>query len=240
MRQRRQELQEHDQERDMGHETSAYLEGRQEVAAAQGAQGRRPCVPRALPALHAVRVVPSGRVPPLHRDRLAPQPRRDSVRLYLRGHRAASVGRFRQVPLPAVERDSPQGPRERERRACRHRYADVQRRAVDAVRSRDRLRQQGARPGTRTAGTLPGRHRQTGRRRPRHHLRYDEGQSAARGREGFGADVVIDVQTQDIQEEIRKATGGKGVDVSVDCTAAPVRSRCTPGSRRSSRRPESS
>ena len=35
----------------------------------------------------------------------------------------------------------------------------------------------------------------------------------------FGADVVIDVQTQDIQEEIKKATGGKGVDVSIDCTA---------------------
>lgn len=35
----------------------------------------------------------------------------------------------------------------------------------------------------------------------------------------FGADVVIDVMQQDPLEEILKATGGKGVDFSIDCTA---------------------
>ena len=35
----------------------------------------------------------------------------------------------------------------------------------------------------------------------------------------FGADVVIDVEKEDVQERILEVTGGKGVDVSVDCTA---------------------
>jgi threonine dehydrogenase-like Zn-dependent dehydrogenase len=42
----------------------------------------------------------------------------------------------------------------------------------------------------------------------------------------LGADVVIDVQADDALERIREATGGRGVDVVLDCTAgagtAPV------------------
>jgi threonine dehydrogenase-like Zn-dependent dehydrogenase len=35
----------------------------------------------------------------------------------------------------------------------------------------------------------------------------------------LGADVVINVDTHDVVEEVLKATGGIGVDVSIDCTA---------------------
>jgi threonine dehydrogenase-like Zn-dependent dehydrogenase len=35
----------------------------------------------------------------------------------------------------------------------------------------------------------------------------------------LGADVVIDVQKEDVLERVNEATGGKGVDVSIDCTA---------------------
>jgi threonine dehydrogenase-like Zn-dependent dehydrogenase len=35
----------------------------------------------------------------------------------------------------------------------------------------------------------------------------------------LGADVVIDVQQEDVLERIKEATGGKGVDFSIDCTA---------------------
>ena len=35
----------------------------------------------------------------------------------------------------------------------------------------------------------------------------------------FGADVVINVDTDDVIEKVMEATSGKGVDVSVDCTA---------------------
>ena len=168
----------------MGHENVGRIWKAGKKWLSARAQGRRPRVPRALPAVHEVRVVPSGRVPPLHRDRLAPQSGRDPVRLHVGRHRAAPVGRLRQVPLPAVERRASQGSRERERRVGRHRHADGQRRAMDAVRGGDRVRVVGAHPRPGSARALPSRHRQAGRGRSRHHLRDVEGQGAARSREG--------------------------------------------------------
>ncbi len=51
----------------------------------------------------------------------------------------------------------------------------------------------------------------------------------------FGADLAIDVENQDAREEIRAATGGRGVDIVVDVSpyaTAPVRDAldyCAPG-----------
>ena len=147
-------------------------------------------------------------------------PGRDSLRLHLGRHRAAPLGRFREVPLPAVERRAAQGSRQREPRARRHRHADVQRRAVDAVRSRDRLRD--ARSSSKAPDSR-GSAKSSPPNRPAPIWSSSRGRRKDKARlevaKSFGADVVIDVQTQDIQEEIRKATGGKGVDVSIDCTA---------------------
>ena len=51
----------------------------------------------------------------------------------------------------------------------------------------------------------------------------------------LGADHVIDVQAEDPLERILEVTGGKGVDVVLDCTAGAGRdARCCSASTRSS------
>jgi NADPH:quinone reductase and related Zn-dependent oxidoreductases len=52
----------------------------------------------------------------------------------------------------------------------------------------------------------------------------------------LGADHVIDVQKEDPLARIMEITGGKGVDVALDCTAARGPSRYCSAWRRSSAR----
>ncbi len=80
-----------------------HRQGRPRVHPAQGLQGRRPRLRRALCQLRQVRVVPPRPVSPLREHQLAHQPGRDPLRLHLGREAAASVGRVRAIRLPALE-----------------------------------------------------------------------------------------------------------------------------------------
>ncbi len=136
----------------MGHENIGVIaKAGREFTAAQGLQGRRSGLRRALRELRQVRVVPRRAIPALREHQLAHQPGRHPLRLHLGREGAAPVGRLRAIRLPAVERGGASRAQGRHAGACRARHADGERRRVVAVRRRRRLQLDGADPGARAS-----------------------------------------------------------------------------------------
>ena len=154
-----------------------HRQGRPRVHAAQGLQGRRPRLRRALRHVRQVRVVPRRPVPALREHQLAHQSRRHPLRLHLGREAAAPVGRLRAIRLPAVERGRAPRAQGRHAGAGRPRHADGERRRMVAVRRRRRLQLHRADPGTRPAGPVADRDLQAGRRFADHRHRHLEGRA---------------------------------------------------------------
>ena len=212
----------------MGHENvGRHREGRARVHRAQGPRRGRPDLRRALRRLLPLRVVPRGRVPALRGDRLAHQPRRPPLRLHLRGEPVPPVGRLLAVPLPAVERGHAPGAGRRRppsspawSRRCptassgrwsppgsatpppcssRARASRASPRSSPASRPAPRRSSSPAPPGTRPGWSWP---------------------------RSWAPTTSSTCCTEDPLDRVLELTGGKGVDVVLDCTAgagtAPV------------------
>ena len=88
-----------------------------------------------------------------------------------------------------------------------------------AFRRRRGLRLDRAHPGAGAAGPLADRDLQAGRRLPHHRHRHFQRFRRLSVAKALGADHVIDVNKEDPLARIKEITGGKGVDVVLDCTA---------------------
>ena len=98
----------------MGHENVGYLaKVGTRVRAAQGIQGGRPRLPRALPPVRPLRVGPHGRVPPLRGHRVVLRPEGHPLRLHLastpRPRSGAASATIVYLPLNAVLHKVPDG-----------------------------------------------------------------------------------------------------------------------------------
>ena len=206
----------------MGHENVGIIAGPARSSSSCTASPRATASSSSTTSAATLRVVPPRRVPALRGHRLAHQPRRPPLRLHLLGQPRHLWGGFSAVHVPALERRPAQGARRRHGRARRPGHPAVQRHRVGALRRRGRLRQHRADPGPRPAGPLPGGRLQAGRRLARSSSPAPPATPPGWSwRKDLGADVGDRRPAgQDPLERVLELTGGKGVDVVLDCTVA--------------------
>ena len=96
-----------------------HCQGRPRVHQAQGLQGGRSRLRRALRRVRQMRMVPSRPIPPLREHGLALQPRRHPLRLYLGRESSAPLGRVCPLRVPAMERGACTTCRRASRRSSR-------------------------------------------------------------------------------------------------------------------------
>ena len=204
----------------MGHENVGVIaKAGRDVLRAQGPGGRRPHLRRALRRLLPLRVVPPGRVPPLRGDRLAHQPRRPPLRLHLREQPLHLWGGFSQylyLPWNSVTHRVPDGVSAELAGLVTPLSNGIEWALVTAgVGYASTVLIQG--PGQQGLSQVVAC-KQAGASRIIVTGTTRDAARLALAKE-LGADDVIDVLREDALQRVLEITGGRGVDVVLDCTA---------------------